>query len=276
MDLEKGLFIMGGMAMKKEPTVRPEQKTIRLHAECINYVGLKRKNNEDCLCINEYWLQPEDMNKNVVCSQDVTLSQALYGVFDGVGGDPHGECASCAAACYFSENRNDILRDVNDREALIERFKEANEKVCRGGNGSGTTAVVLLVTHGQAHILNAGDSGAYLFRDGVLRPIFTKHTADLPDEAPAVRSHVITRYLGEVSEAQLYVPSIAEMIPLEHDDLFLLCSDGLTDMVNDIQIEAILQRNMDDRKKAETLVNRAMEGGGRDNTTVMLVRMQIA
>lgn len=264
--------------MKKEPTLRPEEKVIHLHAECINFVGLRRKNNEDCLCINEYWLEPGDMNKNLVCSQDVQQAQALYGVFDGVGGDPHGELASCGAARYFAENWREIAEAVADRHELIEHFKRANDAICQMSGDSGTTAVVLLIAHGRAHVLNTGDSRAYLFRDSVLRPISTEHVfAGEPDaEEAAGRSHVITRYLGEESEAELYVPSIGEAIPLEHGDLFLLCSDGLSDMVSDIQIEAILQNGQDDKKRAEALVNKAMEAGGRDNTTVMLVRAQFA
>lgn len=258
--------------MKKEPTVRPQNYPIRLRAACINYVGLCRRNNEDCMCINDYWVTPQEMNQNVVCSQDRRLTQAIYGVFDGVGGDSHGEMASCTAARFFAENSDRAISACRDREQMTEVFREANEQVCAQAMDSGTTAAVLMISRGTACVANVGDSGAYLYRDGKLESVFTVHTEKTGNE----RSHVITRCLGEVSEAELYQPSLTSPIPLEHGDLFLLCSDGITDMLSSEQIADVLDGELTENEMAAELINRAMDAGGRDNATAMLIRVLFA
>ena len=255
--------------MKKEPTVRPQDYPIRLHAECINYVGLRRRNNEDCMCINDYWVTPDEMNQNVVCSQERKLTQALYGVFDGVGGDSHGEMASCTAARFFAENIERIVKASRDQEKMTAIFREANEQVCEQAMGSGTTASVLMIHRGTACVANVGDSGVYLYRDGKLESVFTVHTENGKGE----KSHVITRCLGEVNEAQIYYPSLTAPIPLEHGDLFLLCSDGVTDMLDHAQIAAVCAMQTEESQMAAELINLAMEAGGRDNATAMLIRV---
>ncbi len=255
--------------MKKEPTVRPQDYLIRLHAEGINYVGLRRRNNEDCMCINDYWVAPHEMNQNVVCSQDRRLTQALYGVFDGVGGDSHGEMASCTAARFFAENSERAIKASRDQAKMTEIFREANDQVCAQAMESGTTAAVLMIYRGTACVANVGDSGVYLIRDGKLESVFTAHSENIKGE----KSHVITRCLGEVSEAEIYHPSLTAPIPLEHGDLFLLCSDGVTDMLDYAQIAAVCTSRMEESQMAAELINLAMDAGGRDNATAMLVRV---
>lgn len=254
--------------MEKEPTLRPVKEPLRLRAECTNYVGLKRKSNQDSLCMNDYWLAPEHMGDNVACTQELSLMVGVYGVFDGVGGDAHGDLAACAAARFFSRGGALLARAAESQEQANALFLEANGAVWAQGEGSGTTATLLTISHASAWVLNVGDSGAYLMRNGQLERLSTTHRLDGPG------SHVITRCLGQAGENASCSPSRSRRIPLIYDDLFLLCSDGLTDMVPEERIGDILSDSaMSDRQKADELVSQAMAAGGRDNTTVILLRV---
>ena len=257
--------------MERQATLRPQQKILRLCAECINYVGLQRKNNEDSFCMNDYWLAPEQMNENVACSQEVLQLTGVYGVFDGVGGDPMGEMASCGAARYFSENSERVIRQCVNAMDMDDLFAWANEAVRQEGGGSATTATLLVLANARAYAANAGDSSIFLFRRGVLETLSEVHH---PEDPSFAGGHAITRYLGADCLEGRYHPHVAQPVPLEHDDLFLLCSDGVTDLLTDARIYSILSReDLDDRARAEHLIGQAMDAGGHDNATLMLVRV---
>lgn len=256
--------------MEQQRTLRPRQKILRLRAECINFVGLRRNNNEDSFCMNHYWLTPEQMNENVACSQEVKQLHGIYGVFDGVGGDPKGEKASCGAARFFSENSERVIRQCANATDMDDLFARANVAVRQESGGSATTAALLALANARAYAANAGDSSIFLFRRGLLETICKVHHPD----GQSSTGHTITRYLGADCLEGRYHPHVATPIPLEHDDLFLLCSDGVTDMLSDARICSALSREgLDDRARAELLIGQAMDAGGYDNATLMLVRV---
>lgn len=258
--------------MDNQPTLRPQLKILRMRAECVNVIGLRRDSNEDAFCANDYWLVPDQMNENVACSQQRTALTGIYGVFDGVGSDPRGEEAACAAARFFSENRELVSRKCASEMDMDDLFARANEAVRQESDGSATTAALLVLVNARAYAANVGDSSIFLFRRGLLETVgATHHPADASAE-----SHTITRYLGEDSLVGRYHPHVARPIPLEHDDLFLICSDGVTDMLTDAKICAALSREeLADCDKADLLIREAMDAGGRDNATVLLVRVAL-
>lgn len=259
--------------MQKD-TLRPAERPLKLQAQCVNFVGLHRTNNEDAFCINDYWLPLDEVDNNVTCAQEIKSTCGLYGVFDGVGGDPHGEAASCAAAQYFSSQKALLFQSAANEAEVDAIYKAANEFVNQESGGSGTTAVLLVLTGGNAYVSNVGDSSAYLFRRGALEEINQAHNLT-GSTATAIPSHAITRYLGG-EEEQRYHPFVAPPIPVEHNDVFLLCSDGITDRLPHQQISELLSRpNLTDRQRAEQIVRSAMEAGSRDNATVLLVRVQM-
>jgi PPM family protein phosphatase len=223
----------------------------------LSHPGRKRRHNEDT-----YVVQPP-----------------LFAVADGMGGAKAGEVASGLAAAAVQESGNDGESGEARVAALIE---EANRRVFRratedrDASGMGTTMTVALVEDEEVAIGHVGDSRAYLIRGGRLEQLTDDHSlvAELvrsgkltPEEAEShPQRSVITRALG--TEADVDVDTFS--VEASPGDLFLLCSDGLTTMVDDETILDAVERHRRNLKAAaKALVNAANRGGGEDNITVV-------
>lgn len=235
----------------------------------INYIGksdigLRRSNNEDAFVV-----KPE---------------LAFAAVADGMGGSASGEVASSifieTAADVFSNARNRSEQDT--AESVQNVFQLSNEKIFKTAventshHGMGCTAEVLAFFDQSYVVGHVGDSRTYLFREGQLRQITRDHSIvqDQLDQGlitPAnARNHslrnVILRAVG-VQET-LVVDIIRGEI--RSGDIFLLCSDGLSDKVEDASIREVLLLSIDLDNKADQLIDRAKSAGGQDNITVTL------
>ena len=205
----------------------------------------------------------------------LVVTPPLFAVADGMGGHAAGEVASEIAVRVLSE----LAPEHPDGEALGRAIEEANRAVIqaaregRGRQGMGTTMTAAMLEGERLVIAQVGDSRAYLLHQGKLQQLTRDHSlmADMieagqltPEEA---RTHpqrsVITRALG--SDAHLH-PDIYE-INVETGDRLLICSDGLSGMIFDDQIENTLRRVQDPQRCASQLVNEAIAAGGPDNLT---------
>jgi serine/threonine protein phosphatase PrpC len=208
----------------------------------------------------------------------------LFAVADGMGGAQAGEVASRLAA---ESVREDDRGELSSIERVAEVIREANRRVYAyssenmSARGMGTTMTVALAESGRVTIGHVGDSRAYVLRDGRLSQLTQDHSlvAELvrsgrlsPDEAGShPQRSVITRALGTDSEVDIDVFSFRA----EKEDLFLLCSDGLTSMVADTDIERILAATRTDLDTAtKKLIEAANRAGGEDNITVVLFELE--
>ena len=208
----------------------------------------------------------------------LVVAPPLFAVADGMGGHAAGEVASEIAVNVLSE----LAPAHPDGEALARAVEEANRAVIRaaheglGREGMGTTMTAAMLEGERLVIAQVGDSRAYLLHQGKLQQLTRDHSlmADMieagqltPEEA---RTHpnrsVITRALG--SDPRLH-PDIYE-INVETGDRLLVCSDGLSGMVLDKDIENTLCRVHDPQRCASQLVNEAIANGGHDNVTVIV------
>lgn len=208
----------------------------------------------------------------------LVVTPPLFAVADGMGGHAAGEVASEIAVRVLSG----LAPEHPDGEALGRAIEEANRAVIqaaregRGRQGMGTTMTAAMLEGERLVIAQVGDSRAYLLHQGKLQQLTRDHSlmADMieagqltPEEA---RTHpqrsVITRALG--SDAHLH-PDIYE-INVETGDRLLICSDGLSGMIFDDQIENTLRRVQDPQRCASQLVNEAIAAGGHDNVTVIV------
>jgi serine/threonine protein phosphatase PrpC len=212
------------------------------------------------------------------------LDPPLFAVADGMGGAQAGEVASRLTAAAFREFHDADTLPPNERIQSI--IQEANRRIYERAradsdvSGMGTTVTAALLTGGRVTLGHVGDSRAYRIRDGELEQLTEDHSlvADLmrsgrltPEEAEAhPQRSVITRALG--TDPQVDVDTMA--VDAEPGDVFLLCSDGLTTMVGDEDILGILAAapTLDDA--AKELVRAANTGGGEDNVTVVLFRVE--
>ncbi len=242
-----------------------------LDSAALSDVGKRRKNNEDSLI-----MLPE---------------HGVFCVADGMGGAKGGEIASKATCemlqTVYSESPDApfavtvaagtclAARALNRASQWIKNHAEEH-----GLTGCGSTAVLLLfdrVTPTRAAVLHAGDSRAYRLRKGKLQQLSTDHSvaaaAGVADEKdlPAMFRGVITRAVGLESTVKLE----ETLVDVQPDDLFFLCSDGLSKMVSDKQMQKLLQRHSKENvsELAKHLIDQALHAGGEDNVSVVLVRV---
>ncbi|MBY0430025.1 MAG: protein phosphatase 2C domain-containing protein [Rhodospirillales bacterium] len=234
----------------------------RLECAALSDVGRKRRLNEDCYLIDS--------------------GRGLLVVADGMGGHQAGEVASRLAVDHVAEALAQAALSIDAVQAAVERAntrinEENTRRGFREGAGMGTTLVGLQMVEGgtQAIAFHVGDSRLYRYRAGVLRQLTRDHTLyqqwlESGQPGPAPGRNVILRALGPWPhvEAELAVEPVAA------DDLFLLCSDGLSSMVDDASIAAILEegRAAPLGETCTRLVVVANEAGGADNVTVILAR----
>jgi len=219
--------------------------------------GRKRRHNEDA-----YVVEPP-----------------LFAVADGMGGAKAGEVASGLAASALKDGDTD---GASGEDRVTELIQEANRRVFRratedrDASGMGTTMTVALVEDDRVVFGHVGDSRAYLIRDGAIEQLTDDHSlvAELvrsgrltPEEAEAhPQRSVITRAVG--TEPDVDVDTF--VIEPTDGDLFLICSDGLTDMVDDRTIIDAIEEHRDDLDEAaKALVGAANRVGGEDNITVV-------
>ena len=228
----------------------------------VTHPGKVRNNNEDSLLVGE--------------GRDETL----FVVADGIGGFEAGEVASSITI--------DVLKDTAPLGSLEDAIREANRRILAAAksderlSGMGTTVVALRFggteSEPAAEISHVGDSRAYLLRDGELKPITEDHslvaelvrsgdlTRDEASEHP--QKNLITRALG----AEMEVEVDTTVLPIRSGDRFILCSDGLSDMIPETRMLDLLTFSPEGPEKAaQTLVSAALEAGGTDNVTVVVV-----
>jgi serine/threonine protein phosphatase PrpC len=226
----------------------------------LSHVGLRRALNEDT-----YYGDSE---------------LGLWLVADGMGGHACGEVASALA-------RETIVREIRDGKSLGQAIRVADEEIIRTSrrrNDSlpmGTTVVAARVQGNRFEVAWVGDSRAYLWRDGQLAQLSQDHSyvqeliAQGALTSEQARSHphrnVVTQALGVTDPNQLNVETLTG--ELRPGMQLLLCSDGLTEEVDDRGIAAALrQDDCSAQELVDTLIAAALDGGGSDNVTAILVR----
>jgi PPM family protein phosphatase len=251
---------------------------LQIKSSGITDVGLKREGNEDSFSVDD--------------------SLGLYIVADGMGGHLAGEIASKIAVEVINKAfRKWVDQDVG--EEII--FGEPDASLSLKGNyvlggirlanrviyelalekkefhGMGTTIVVLLATPSLIIVANVGDSRIYLVREGEIERLSKDHSVvaeqvelGMMTEEEAENSplrHVLTRNLGSSEEVE---PDIFEIEP-RNNDRFILCSDGLTDLVSDGELLSITEEEREPAALCKRLVDEVLDRGAHDNTTVISV-----
>jgi PPM family protein phosphatase len=207
----------------------------------------------------------------------ILVDPPLYVVADGMGGHRGGQVASQIALETMEE------LSTEGRSSLAEHVRRANRAVWDRSvedeqlSGMGTTLTAAKIDGASALIAHVGDSRAYMLRDGELRQLTTDHTlvarmvksGEITEAEADVHPHknVLTRALGTDEQVEVDEDSIA----LADGDRLLLCSDGLTGMVTEDQIQAILENSDQPQQAADRLVKAANRAGGIDNISVVVI-----
>lgn len=243
-------------------------------------VGKVRKNNEDNFYLNgSYKRAPEDLKYE---KRDFVYRGGLFAVCDGMGGEEYGEKASLFAVETLKEwQSKDFNKTVNEYVSV------ANRMICdlikeNNGTRSGTTLGLIYINDNKAVCYNIGDSRVYLFRKGKLTQLSEDHTRIAQmikmgiisaEQAKNHRDkHVLTQHLGIFPDEMIIQAYSSEQIEVHSNDIFLLCSDGLTDMISDDEIETVFKKDASAKQYVDILINNALLKGGKDNITVGVIK----
>jgi PPM family protein phosphatase len=214
----------------------------------------------------------------------------LYAVADGMGGHAAGDVASRTAVNVLAESfarvpSRRIMHGAMTRR-LLDAFAAANAAILShaltqpqcAGMGTTLTAVAPLDAAAQCVVAHVGDSRLYRLRAGELHQVTRDHTwvqqqveAGILTPAEA-RHHPLSSLLNRVLGTQEVGPADSMVFDTLPGDLLLLCSDGLTGMIDDAELATLLQRPLPLEQHARELVEAANAGGGTDNITVLLLR----
>ncbi len=241
-----------------------------LAASALSHDGLVRANNEDSVVVGPWTL----------CSVVTVVPETIYlpvgdpvavAVADGLGGHPAGEYASSFAVRWLAA----AAPGLSDEAALRKSLDACNQAIYAEAardsrrTAMGTTIAGIVVTAETVLVFNVGDSRVYAFDDATLvRLSVDDNEPPAPGQA---RSSVVTQTLGGHIESAQIEPHLSTR-PLTDTARYLLCSDGLTDAVDDDAIAGILRDHQGGRATFE-LWNAAIAAGGPDNISVALVEI---
>ncbi len=225
-----------------------------------------------------------DTGRQRRANEDSLLARApLFVVADGMGGAQAGEVASRIAVESFGDGLGDA---ASPEQTLAEHARAANARIYELSQsnaeqaGMGTTLTALYVGELEVAIAHVGDSRAYCLREGELLRLTDDHSLVdelirqgrlTPEEAEDhPQRSIITRALGPEEEVEIDTRSYRA----RGGDVYLLCSDGLTTMLGEAQLAEVLRAHPRLRDAGEALIAQANDAGGRDNITVILLRVE--
>jgi serine/threonine protein phosphatase PrpC len=250
---------------------------VRLRVTAFTHMGAVRAGNEDTIAIGD-WITSRSMPAPVSTTHDVA-GPLICLVADGMGGHAAGDVASRAVAEALSRRAG----YARDEAAIAAVLHEANQELfgLMGESpvwyGMGTTVAGVVVTPSRVIVFNVGDSRVYRIEGGVLVQLSTDDTPGpkLPDgRTAAYTSSIISQVLGGYGPEQPEERIEPHVLcaPLQDGARYLICSDGLTDLLD---LAALEQRlGEDDRASAQALFAAAMARGGDDNISLILLRIE--
>lgn len=266
--------------MKSKKNSKPQ-----IISACGCVKGNVRENNEDNFYLAGEYLDSENDGMKAVIKRSLKndakkVPGVFVAVFDGMGGTQHGELAAYEAAVSTEAFLDHVKESGScDGTPMLTRLcDKINEKVFKAGEERGVTkmgtTMAALYFHGKnVWSCNVGDSRCYRLRDGVLERLSEDHVEDLynidrinPNKKPG-----LIQYMGMDPNEIRLEPTIS-CRNLKNGDCYLICSDGLTDMVAESDIANILRETDDAKDAANNLIELALMNGGKDNTTVIVCK----
>ena len=245
-----------------------------LDISAASWTGRVRSQNEDMVLVDNQFIREDTYKTQIVLGRE---DRMMIAVADGMGGHNRGDIASndtLRNLHYFFYDIPSCL-NVNDfNEAMAGWLESINNYIASKGRadeqfkGMGTTLVGLAYYNNDFYSLNCGDSRLYRFRDHQLIQLTTDHSLSNL-EGDEKRSNIITNCIGGGSKS-----SFIDMVTMTNDimpkDVYLLCTDGLTDMLSDKAISELLEGKAD----ANTLCSAAIEAGGIDNVSCCVISIK--
>lgn len=242
----------------------------KINYSCVSHIGKVRRINQDNFICDGRYMDINDTRISFPLSgTKLSDETSVFGIFDGMGGEECGEVASFIAA----KKAADIEIGTDATADLAGFCDKANLDICdyasqNGVSSMGTTAAMLVFTEKEIALCNIGDSKIFRLSDGMLEQISKDHVAV---SAFGVKPP-LSQNLGIPPDELLIDPYLAR--GTYHDkDIYLICSDGLTDMLTTDEISEVLTAE-GIQKSIETLLSKSLENGGKDNVTIILLEVR--
>ena len=250
---------------------RNGNQTAVLQYACVSHKGKVRSANQDNMVwARQYIPAGSDGLPAPVFGETRVSEPLLFGVFDGMGGEQRGEMASLIAA------ETAVGWPISaDRDSLNDLCRAANRKICdytaaEKLNTCGSTAAMIALDETGAVGCNLGDSRIYLIRDGAIRQMSEDHT--LPNYRD--RKSPLLQFLG-LPETETTLEPAFFTRPAQDGDRYLICSDGLTDMLDGQAISSEMLSGQTLQDQAARLLDAALSAGGTDNVSFILLHLNV-
>lgn len=246
---------------------------MKLNICAASNVGCVRENNEDMILVNRCFVRNNGWTGEIDLEGRERYLAALA---DGMGGHKGGEVASSDVLVNLDYFFNDMPADLSVadfNEAIYEWLSSINNIIDSKGHADsryynmGTTLVAFVYYGGEFYWMNCGDSRIYRLHEGQLNQLSTDHSLSTLMGA-SEHTSVITNCIGGGCKTS-YIDIMMCTSAISQGDVFMLCSDGLTDMLSDQQIQQLLNDGAD----ADALCNAAIEEGGFDNVSVCVIKV---
>ena len=256
---------------------------IYIRAAAESNVGNARGNNEDNVYFNGDYITPRNISRPFAIKTGEYTDVNVFAVFDGMGRNNTGSFASLVAATKLDAVADRIAfdTDVTPDDAVLAYMQETNELIRdqrreTGGVRTATTMALLIIEHGNAHVYNVGDSRVYLYRDKQLVKLTRDHVAVEGQKSVAltedgIRHGRITKFLGMNSREGKMEPFRAKPFKVKKGDKFLVCSDGLSDQLDEDEITVCLAKRKDPFGHTNELMALAMSDDSDDNVSAIVV-----
>ncbi len=244
---------------------------MKLRISCVSDVGRVRDNNEDMASVGMYLTRDNSLNIDKEVSDDECFCLL---VSDGMGGHECGEYASQftleALRAFLLDKTLAHHNPVSDLALKIKTISSCLNIKARErhqGKAMGCTLTGIVWMHGKTLLVNAGDSRTYRLRDGLLRQLTVDQTLHERDLVPLPAGKALYNCIGAGCDTEAGIQDISGR--LMESDRILVCSDGLSDMLEDDVIERLLAEGGPEESCA-ALVDAAKRNGGVDNITVIV------
>jgi protein phosphatase len=236
---------------------------------CISHQGYFRKNNEDNFACEDTYMDWQQEKPVTQISAEVSNNQPhLFGVFDGIGGEAYGEVASLLAAKSLAACKpgQDGVAD------LLKANKDANEKIGEYARAHqiermGSTSAMIGFYEDHIALCNVGDSKIFRYSHQKLQQISLDHLISVPPGCKAP----LSQYLGMNLQNMPLMPHLAKG-KYHNDDFFLICSDGLSDMLSLKELHDLIEQTPFE-KLSSRLLDQALQNGGYDNVTLIVFKV---
>jgi len=252
---------------------------MRIQAAGLSNTGKKRLNNEDNFYFNGNYLDKINSGTAELLYASFSLKDmACFGVFDGLGGEEFGEVASYTAVKTLGarlRSRQYNHMTVDEMESICRQMNMSvcEESVKADSRRMGSTVAMICIYGREVCLCNIGDSRIFLLRNQKLTQVSRDHLEPTFGDAAIRKKPRLTQHLGVFPDELTLEPYVV-IEKANRNDMYLLSSDGITDMVSEDELLRCLSNSSNIKKQVTELVELALANGGRDNITAIIVKIQ--